>query len=169
MLGADVGTALAAQVLSFDIKWIWALLAFAGFILFQAASTERPKAAGRIMIGLALMLLALTLIGGVGKTLRENWLFAMVLSALAGHAIIAVVFGAFITWLAHSSLSMVLFVMSLASSGVLPTSLALALMIGANIGGDFAPFAALTGSAPVARSHSHDHSPPSDVHETAIP
>ncbi len=151
MLGADVGTALAAQVLSFDIKWIWALLAFAGFILFQAAGTERPKATGRIMIGLALMLLALTLIGGVGKTLRENWLFAMVLSALAGHAIVAVVFGAFITWLAHSSLSMFLFVMSLASSGVLPTSLALALVVGANIGGGFAPFAALTGSAPVAR------------------
>src|SRR5262245_32367406 len=39
MLGADVGTALVAQVYAIDIKWIWAGLLFAGVVLFHASDS----------------------------------------------------------------------------------------------------------------------------------
>ena len=54
-----------------------------------------------------------------------------------------------VSWLVHSSLSIVLLVMSLAAAGALPVPLALALVLGANVGGALAPF--LTLSDPGAR------------------
>src|ERR1051326_5249613 len=36
MLGADVGTSLVVQLLSFDLSWLWPLLIFAGVTMFLA-------------------------------------------------------------------------------------------------------------------------------------
>ena len=64
VLGADVGSAIVAQVFSFDVKWLWTVLVAIG-VLLCSSSTEADKARGvaRIFIGLGLMLLALVHIG----------------------------------------------------------------------------------------------------------
>ena len=151
MLGADVGTTLVAQVFAFDIKWLWAVGLIIGVLLFNTASGDQPKAAGRILIGLGLMLLALTVISGVSTQLRGSDTIKTVLGAIASEPIIAVIIAAALTWLAHSSLAIVLFIMSLASTGIIDAKTALALVLGANIGGSVAPFAALAGSPVAAR------------------
>ena len=151
MLGADVGTTLVAQVFAFDIKWLWAVGLFAGVVLFNATDNDKMRAAGRIAIGLGLMLLALSVISGVSGALRESPSLKTLLGALGAETIIAVIAAALLTWLAHSSLAMVLFVMSLAASGVIGPTLALALVLGANIGGSVAPYMALAGSPVAAR------------------
>jgi len=51
----------------------------------------------------------------------------------------------------HSSLTMVLFVMALATANAIPLPLAFALVLGANVGGAIAPFSALIGSPPAGR------------------
>ena len=56
-----------------------------------------------------------------------------------------------VSWLVHSSLSIVLLVMSLAAAQALPVPLALALVLGANVGGALAPFLTLSGSPPAGR------------------
>ncbi len=151
MLGADVGTTLVAQVFAFDIKWLWAIGLVIGVVLFNAASGDQAKAAGRICIGLGLMLLALTVISGVSTQLRGSDTIKTVLGAIASEPIIAVIAAAALTWLAHSSLAIVLFIMSLAAAGIIDAKTALALVLGANIGGSVAPFAALAGSPVAAR------------------
>jgi phosphate:Na+ symporter len=55
------------------------------------------------------------------------------------------------TWLAHSSLAMVLFIASLAGGGVIDGRLAVALVLGANLGGAIVPYVTLSGSAVAAR------------------
>ena len=45
MLGADVGTALVALVLSFDLSWLSPLLIFAGVVLFLTQREDRRSAA----------------------------------------------------------------------------------------------------------------------------
>ena len=72
MLGADVGTALVAQVYSIDIKWIWAALLFIGVVLFNASEKDHIRGGGRILIGFGLMLLGLTIIGQVSGQLRDS-------------------------------------------------------------------------------------------------
>jgi phosphate:Na+ symporter len=151
MLGADIGTTLVAQVFAFDIKWLWAGAMTGGVIIFSAAKTDRAKHAGRIAIGLALMLLALSVLGTVSGALRDSSTVQTVLAALGSEPAIAVIVAAGLTWLAHSSLAVVLFVMSLAAGGVVGATLALALVLGANIGGAVAPFTALAGSPVAAR------------------
>ena len=151
MLGADVGTTLVAQVFAFDIKWFWTIAMVAGMILFSVSHDDRAKNIGRIEIGLALMLLALSVLGKVSGTLKESPTVAAVLAALGTEPTIAVLIAAILTWLAHSSLAIVLFVLSLAAGGVVGPVLALALVLGANLGGAIAPFSALTGSPVAAR------------------
>jgi phosphate:Na+ symporter len=151
MLGADVGSTLVAQVFAFDIKWLWAVGVLGGVIAFNASESSQVRAAGRIGIGLGLMLLALTVIGGVSGALRESPLIQSILRGLAFEPIIAVIVAALLTWVAHSSLAIVLLIMSLAASGAVSPSLAMALVIGANIGGAVAPYFALSGAPPAAR------------------
>ncbi len=151
MLGADVGTTLVAQVFAFDIKWLWAGFMIAGVVAFNASSNDRVKSMGRISIGLALMLLALSVLGSVSGALRSSPTVQTILSALGSEPAIAVIVGALVTWLAHSSLAMVLFVMALAAGGSIAPNLAIALVLGANIGGAVAPFIALSGSPVAAR------------------
>jgi phosphate:Na+ symporter len=151
MLGADVGTTLVAQVFAFDIKWLWAAGLFVGVILFSAAGSDRTKSIGRIAIGLGLMLLALSVLASVSEHMRESSVLKLVISALGTEPIIAVLVAAGLTWLAHSSIAVILFIMSLAASGSINPALSLALVIGANIGGSIAPYIALSGASVPAR------------------
>jgi phosphate:Na+ symporter len=149
MLGADVGTTIVAQIFAFDIKWLWSAAMITGVVIFSISDSDRAKSIGRISIGLALVLLALTVLGTVSGALRESPTVAMVLSALGTEPTIAVLVAAILTWVAHSSLAVVLFILSLAMSGAVAPALALALVLGANVGGAISPLTALTG-APVA-------------------
>ena len=151
MLGADVGTTIVAQVFAFDIKWFWAPALLAGVVVFNAAQRDQVRSTGRIAIGLGLMLLALNLLGGVSAEMRASPTLRLVLSALGSEPTLGVIVAAALTWLAHSSLAIVLFIMSLAASGAVDPPLALALVIGANVGGSIAPLSALSGSPAAAR------------------
>ena len=153
MLGADVGTALVTQIYAFDIKWIWAGLLFLGVILFNASEKDEVRGTGRVLIGFGLMLLGLTIISQVSAQLRDSQILHLVLSSLGSEKIplLAVLVAAAMTWLAHSSLAIVLFIMSLAGGGVIDGRLAVALVLGANLGGAIVPYVALSGSAPAAR------------------
>jgi phosphate:Na+ symporter len=151
MLGADVGTAAVAQVFTLDVKWTWSILAMAGVGLFMSASTERVRAMGRILIGLALMLLALTLIGEAAGPLARSEGFRAILGVVEDEPVALFLLAALATWLAHSSLSVVLVVMSLSASSAVSTEAALALVLGANAGGALAPYLALSRAGPAAR------------------
>ena len=59
---------------------------------------------------------------------------------LGNEPLLAFIIGAPLTWLAHSTLAVVLLVTSLTASGVVFLPLAAALILGANLGGAIAPF-----------------------------
>ena len=151
MLGANVGTALAAQIFSFDVLWLWSAVVALGVILFMSSSGERPRGVARSLIGLGLMLLALDLMTSTIEPLKASPTFRTVVGAIASEPLPALLAAALLTWLAHSSLSIVLFVKLLAATGVVPTQAGFALVLGANLGGAIAPFIDLSGSPPAAR------------------
>src|SRR5947207_15610027 len=62
MLGANVGTTLIVQLLSFDIGRVAPLFILVGVILFRKSAQSRSRDLGRVAIGLGLMLLALQLL-----------------------------------------------------------------------------------------------------------
>jgi len=151
MLGADIGTTIAAQVLSFDLGWLSPLLIGAGVITFLSSESDKPRHLGRVAIGLGLMLLSLKLLALATQPLRNAPAFMALLQGLQDEYVIVVVVGTLATWFVHSSLSTVLLVMSFAGSGLVEPRLALALVIGANIGGALAPYMAQSGADVEAR------------------
>ena len=140
MLGANVGTTLTAQILSFNLDWVSPFMIAVGVIAFLSNSSDKARHLGRVAIGLGLMLLSLHLLETAAAPLRASPAFVAVLSGLQDEYVLAVIFAAAATWFVHSSLSSVLLVMSFASSGIIEPKLGLALIIGANIGGAIAPY-----------------------------
>jgi phosphate:Na+ symporter len=55
MLGANVGTTLIVQLLSFDVAFLSPMLILAGFLLFRRPAGSRAHDLGRAVIGLGLM------------------------------------------------------------------------------------------------------------------
>lgn len=151
MLGADVGTTIAAQVLSFDLGWVSPFAIGAGVIAFLSSEQEKSRHLGRVAIGLGLMLLSLKLLAAATGPLREAPAFMAALGGLQDEYVIAVILATLLTWFVHSSLSVVLLIMSFAAVGLVEPKLALALVIGANIGGALAPYMAQAGADVEAR------------------
>ena len=151
LLGADVGTSLVAQILTFDLSLLSPILLLAGLIIFHSVSGGWRRHIGRICLGLGLILLALRLIVSTSEPLRDSALAQQILASLTDEAVVAVLAGAAIAWLSHSSLTTVLLVMSLAAGQVIPVAAALALVLGANLGAAAPPIVATLRSGVVAR------------------
>lgn len=150
ILGADVGTTIVAKVLSFDISIAIPILMVVGYILYSMENSGKFKNVGRILIGLAFMLVSLTWIREAAAPLKESDTLPLMLEPLSRDPFFAVLLAALFTWIAHSSLAIVLLIMSLVASGVLPLTLALYMVLGANMGGTIAPLVATLRDNPDA-------------------
>lgn len=139
ILGADVGTTLVAQLFSMNMTMLTPIFMVAGYILYSLEHNGRIKNIGRVCIGLSLMLMALAMIKMASMPLKESETLPLILKPLNNDPFMAVLLAALFTWIAHSSLAIVLLIMSLVASGVLPLMLGLYLVLGANIGGTIAP------------------------------
>lgn len=139
ILGADVGTTLVAQLFSMNMAMLTPIFMVTGYILYSLEHSGRIKNIGRVLIGLALMLLALAMIKQGSMPLKESETLPLILAPLENDPFFAVLIAAVFTWIAHSSLAIVLLVMSLVGGGVLPLTLGLYMVLGANIGGTIAP------------------------------
>lgn len=151
ILGADVGTTLVAQILTFDLSALSPTLVALGVGLFSYAKGGRGKEIGRLMLGIGMMLLALKLILAASVPMRESVIIQQIFVSLSQDLILAVIFAAILAWAAHSSLATVLLIITLASTNLLEVSVAFALILGANIGGALPPFIATLGANRSAR------------------
>ena len=134
MLGANVGTTLIVQVLSFDISKVAPLFVLIGVVLFRRGTQSRPRDLGRVAIGLGLMLFALQQLLTLVTPYEDVPSLRLLLGAIATQPLIDVVLAAIVTWAAHSSVAVVLLVVSFAAKGVVPPEAAFALVLGANLG-----------------------------------
>src|SRR3954462_8396503 len=139
MLGANVGTTLIVQILSFNISAVAPILFIIGLVAFRTGPRSRIKDVGRVAIGLGLMLLALHIL--IDPLVpAENAPGARVfMSAISGDPVLCIFFGAVVTWVVHSSVASVLLVMSLAFAHFITPAAALALVLGANLGSAINP------------------------------
>ncbi|QRM27552.1 Na/Pi cotransporter family protein [Microvirga sp. VF16] len=149
MLGANVGTTLIVQVLSFDVSLIFPVLIFGGFVAYRRGRTSRTKDLGRVAIGLGLMLLSLHLLTDTIRHIESSVILKEVLTVVASDPLILVLLSAIFAWLAHSSVAALLFIMSLAGAGVIDAHSALVMVLGANLGSSLNPLLEGTGGDPV--------------------
>ena len=135
LLGADIGSAVVVKVLLAKQAFMVPLLLVLGIGLFLRGTQRRTRQIGRILIGLALIFVSLDMIRESTTPLINNSGITAGMSYLGNDMATAFVIGALFTWVVHSSVAAVLFVVTLVSQGLLPQSAALAMVLGANLGG----------------------------------
>jgi phosphate:Na+ symporter len=134
MLGANGGPTLIVQLLSFNISAVAPALFIIGLVAFRSGARSRIKDLGRVAIGLGLMLLALHILLGSLAPAENAPVVRSLLAAITGEPLLCIALAAALTWAAHSSVAVVLLVMSLAYSGFVTPTAALALVLGATHG-----------------------------------
>jgi phosphate:Na+ symporter len=139
LLGANVGTALVVQVLSFNVAALAPIFLLAGVIAFRRGGRTRTRDLGRVSVGLGLMLLALHILVDTLAPAESAPEARAVLGILSGQPVLCIAAAALLAWAAHSSVAVVLLVMSLAYSHFITPPAALALVLGANLGSAINP------------------------------
>lgn len=132
--GAEVGSALIAKLLAFDLTMLVPLLLISGTFLFMALDKREWRQLGRILVGIGLLILSLEMVGQASEPLRESQLLPVVIDYFKGDPITAYLLAALVTWLFHSSIAAILLLATLADRGVIPPELSIALVLGVNLG-----------------------------------
>ena len=138
MLGANVGSTLVVQALSFDVAALAPILVLAGVVMFRRWE-DRPHDFGRVLIGLGLVLMSLHQFLALLEPLVEAPGAVDFLRGLGAYAPLVVAAAALLTWAAHSSVVTVLLAMSLVAKGVVGLDVGAALVLGANLGSALNP------------------------------
>jgi phosphate:Na+ symporter len=151
MLGANIGTALIVKVLSFDVSWVAPLLLIAGYVAFRRGRKGLLHDLGRVGIGLGLMLLGLHQLVLTIQPIETAPVLRDILGALTREPLLDLAFAALLTWAAHSSVAVMLLLVSLAAGNVITPVAAIALVLGANLGGAIPPVLEAPSADPAAR------------------
>ena len=139
MLGANVGTTLIVQLLSFNIAAAAPVLFIIGLVAFRTGTRTCIKDLGRVAIGLGLMLLALHILLDTLAPAESAEGVRVLLNSITNDPVLCIVIAAALTWAAHSSVATVLLFMSLAYSHFVTPAAVLALVLGANLGSAINP------------------------------
>ena len=139
MLGANVGTTLIVQLLSFNASAIAPVLFLVGVIAFKRGGQPRTRDLGRVAIGIGLMLLSLHILLDTLAPAESAPAVRSLLAAMTGDPVLCLLVAAALTWGAHSSVTVVLLVMSLAYSGFITPTASISLILGANLGSAINP------------------------------
>jgi phosphate:Na+ symporter len=139
MLGANVGTTLIVQVLSFNVSAVAPVLFLIGVTAFKRGGQTRTRDLGRVAIGVGLMVLSLHILLDTLAPAENAPAVRTLLGAITDEPLLCLLIAAALTWAAHSSVAVVLLVMSLSYSHFITPVAALSLILGANLGSAINP------------------------------
>ncbi|MCK8464089.1 Na/Pi cotransporter family protein [Aliiroseovarius sp. S1339] len=151
VLGGDLGSALIIQVLSFKLDWLVPLLLAVGGWLFVKVEDKRGRQLGRILMGVAFILISLQFLREAVAPIRDSSFLPAVADYLARDFLTAFIVGAALAFVMHSSVAAILMCVTLVQIGAIPFAAALSLLLGANLGSAFIPIWLTRGMSTVAR------------------
>lgn len=135
ILGANIGTCITSQLLSFNLTAL-ALPSMAAGVVFLIPGQKRAAFlnTAHALLGFGMIFLGLEAISASFVPLRSSVLFTNLLSSLSGRHLLAVLAGLAFTGLVHSSATTTGVVVALSRQGLLDLESAIALVLGGNIG-----------------------------------
>ena len=151
LLGADIGTALMVKFFSLNLSWLAPLLIVAGVVTYLSRRAEVTGQAGKIALGLGVMILALQLIMQATAPLTQAIGVQVLFRQLTGDALLDVLIGTLAAIVSYSGLAVVLLTATLAASKVITVDVALAIVLGANLGSGLVAVLTTLKAAPLVR------------------
>jgi phosphate:Na+ symporter len=151
VLGADLGSALLIQVLSFKLEWLVPVLLAVGGGLFIKSDRRKLKQAGRILLGIAFILISLRFLRETMDPIRDSAFLPSIAGYLESDFIAAFLIGALLAWAMHSSVAVILMCVTMVAIDAIPIGAGVSLVLGANLGSAIIPIWLSRGLSPVAR------------------
>jgi len=134
VMGANIGTTVTAQIVSFKIDILAFPLIIIGFLMYFIAKRRRLKNIGMTILGLGILFLGMTIMKDALSPLRENEGFKTFLLIFSKNPFYGILAGLGLTVLLQSSSATIGLLIALASQGLLPIEAAIPILIGDNIG-----------------------------------
>lgn len=151
VLGGDLGSALIIQILSFKLDWLVPVLLAVGGYLFVKTEAKKARQLGRILMGVAFILISLRFLREAMDPIRDSAFLPAVAGYLARDYITAFLVGGALAFVMHSSVAAILMCVTLVQIGAIPFAAGLSLVLGANFGSAFIPVWLSRGMALKAR------------------
>ncbi|MGG1311855.1 Na/Pi cotransporter family protein [Cohnella laeviribosi] len=160
LLGTNVGTTLTTELIGLRLHryglplllasfavWTWTLLSLEAGALprLPRRAADAMRYGSAALAGFALMLIGFASLQTIGPVLQQNGTFAAWMAQTETRPMHALLGGAVLTALVHSSSAVIGMAMGLADTGTLPVSTGIAVVLGANIGTCFTGLLASLG------------------------
>ncbi len=134
IMGANIGTTITAQIVSFNIDILSYPLIIIGFLLYFLSKRRRYKNIGMTIIGLGLIFLGMTIMKNAMVPLRDNEAFKNFILVFSTNPFYGILVGLSLTTMLQSSSATIGLLIALASQGLIPIEAAIPVLIGDNIG-----------------------------------
>ena len=151
VLGADLGSALLIQVLSFKLEWLIPLLLAVGGGFFVKFERRKFRQTGRILLGIAFILISLQFLREAMDPIRSSAFLPAIASYLEQDFLSAFIVGIVLAFLMHSSVAAILMCVTLVAIEAIPVMAGMSLVLGANFGSALIPVWLTRGFAADAR------------------
>ena len=153
IMGANIGTTISAFIMAlsssgnsyFSVTAVFALIAFAGFVVTLVSKQDKIKRIGNILEGVGVIFIGLNVMSGaVSSMLANDEISGAVQNvfigigygkdALTWEIIVLFILGVVLTALMQSSAALTAIVISLASQNLITLQMAMCIILGANVG-----------------------------------
>lgn len=134
IMGANIGTTVTAQLVSFNLDGMAPIALGIGIILYLFASKSRVKNIAEILIGFGILFTGMEFMKNAVEPLAEYKGFTDLLVGFGDYPVLGLLLGFGITAIVQSSSASMGMLIALASQGLIPLNAALPILYGQNIG-----------------------------------
>ncbi|MCI6736813.1 MAG: Na/Pi cotransporter family protein [Intestinibacter sp.] len=134
IMGANIGTTVTAQLVSFSLEDIAPIALGIGIIIYLAAKNQKQKQYAEILLGFGMLFTGMEFMKEAVSPLADLPQFRDALIYVGSHPLLGILAGFLITGIVQSSSASMGMLIALASQGILPLSAALPILYGDNIG-----------------------------------
>lgn len=134
IMGANIGTTVTAQLVSFNLEELAPIALGIGIILFLFSKNPKIKNIAEILIGFGILFTGMEFMKDAVKPLAEYQGFRDALIYFGKHQILGILAGFAITGIVQSSSASMGMLIALSTQGLLPITSALPILYGDNIG-----------------------------------
>ncbi len=134
IMGANIGTTVTSQLISFKISQFVFPLIIIGFVLHFFGKRALMKYIGSVILGFGILLHGMGIMGVSLSPLRESPAFNSLMVSFSQQPWLGLLFGILITILLQSSTASTGILIALAGSGLIPLESGMPIIFGTNVG-----------------------------------
>jgi len=134
IMGANIGTTITAQLITFKFDAFAPVFLAIGAVMILFCNKRKVKEVGQIILGFGILFLGLKLMSSAMSPLKDSVFFTNLILKLEGHTILGLLIGMMMTAVLQSSSASTGILVALASTGSLPLTVAIPILLGNNIG-----------------------------------